>query len=210
MAMNSSVTAINRGIPQAILGGIVGAFFVGLLQLKGWIPGGIIVFLLGSAVMGFVAWLPNYFALRGGEAFVTSIYVPSGDTTAYVPTFSHIEALEIKGDIDGAAEAWAAACEEHPANALVLVKAADFHLRLRKDAAQAVALYRAARDMPGASRELVRYSQAKIVDLFLGPLKDEGRALVEMRRLIENFPGTREAEEARGALARIKAQRTDG
>src|SRR5690349_6432829 len=50
--------------------------------------------------------------------------------------------------------------------------------------------------------------QAKVIDLYLGPLKDEGRALVEMRRLIERFPGTKEADEARAALARIKSERT--
>ena len=66
------------------------------------------------------------------------------------------------------------------------------------------------REIPGASRELVRYAQTKIVDLYLGPLKDEGRALVELRRLIEGFPGTHEAEQARAALARIKTERAGG
>ena len=75
---------------------IVGGLFVGLMQAKGWIPGGILVWLLGTIVMGFVAWIPNHLALKGGEQVVTSIYVPSGETTAYVPTFSHIEALEIR------------------------------------------------------------------------------------------------------------------
>lgn len=210
MAINSGLSAINRGIPQAILGAFVGALFVGLLQAKGWIPGGIIVFILGTIVMGFIAWIPNHLALSGGERLVTSIYVPSGDTTAYVPTFSHIEALEIRGDIEGAARAWAEACVEHAGNALVRVKSADFHLRIRKDAATALVLYRETREIPGASRELVRYAQTKIVDLYLGPLNDEGRALVELRRLIDAFPGTHEAEEARSALARIKAARSNG
>ena len=210
MAMNSSVSAINKGIPQAILGGVVGSFFVILMQAKGWIPGGIIVWLLGTIVMGFIAWLPNHLALSAGEKAVTAVYSPSGDSTAYVPTFSHIDALEIRGDLDGAATAWAEACVEHADNALVRVKAADFHLRTRKDAATALVLFRETREIPGASRELVRYAQTKIVDLYLGPLKDEGRALVELRRLIEGFPGTHEAEQARAALARIKTERAGG
>ncbi len=166
--------------PLAILAVMVAAFIGGAVQRA--VVGG-----AGKAALGVVA--------------------PSGDTTAYIPTFSHIEALEIRGDLDGAAEAWAAACAEHPRNALVHVKAADFHLRLRKEPVPALALYRTARDIPQASRELVRYAQSKIVDLHLGPLDDQGRALVELRRLIEAFPGTREAEEARTVLARLKAER---
>jgi hypothetical protein len=198
-----------RGIPQAIFGGGVGAIFVALLQARGHLPGGVIVWMLGTAVMAFIAWLPNRLLLTAGEAAATSVYLPSGDTTKYVPTFSNIEALEVRGDLDAAAKAWADACAEQPGNALAHVKAADFHLRLRNDPSAALALYRVARDLPDANRELVRYAQSKLVDLHLGPLADEGRALVEMRRLIEGFPGTREADEARAALARIKASRRD-
>jgi hypothetical protein len=211
VAMSSShgPSLFERGIPQAIIGGCIGAVFVALLQGRGHLPGGVIVWALGTAAMSFIAWLPNRLLLKGGEAAATAVYMPSGDTTRYVPTFSHIEALEVRGDLDGAARAWADACTEHAGNALVRVKAADFHLRLRKDPSAALALYREARDQPGASRELVRYAQSKIVDLHLGPLADEGRALVELRRLIEAFPDTREADEARAALARIKAKRQD-
>lgn len=166
--------------PLAILAVMVAALLGGVVQRA--VVGG-----AGKAALGIVA--------------------PSGDTTAYIPTFSHIEALEIRGDLDGAADAWADACLTHPTNALVHVKAADFQLRLRKDPVAALGIYRTVRDLPQASRELVRYAQAKIVDLHLGPLNDQGRALVEMRRLIEAFPGTREAEEARAAIARLKAER---
>ena len=48
------------------------------------------------------------------------------------------------------------------------------------------------------------------IHLHLGPLEDEGRALVEMRRLIDRFPGTVEADQARAALARIKTDRSGG
>ena len=51
--------------------------------------------------------------------------------------------------------------------------------------------------------------RAGLVDLHLGPLEDEGRALVELRRLIDGFPGTREAEMAREALAKLKESRRE-
>jgi len=210
MQQNSGLTAIERGIPQGILGGLIGLLFTGLLQARDRLPGGIVVLLLGGLVLGTIAWAINYALISGSARIATGVHMPTGDTTAYQPTFSHIEAIEIRGDLDGAAQAWADACAEHPTNALVWVKAGDFHLRLRKDPASALTHFRVVRDLPGAGPELVRYAQAKIVDLHLGPLADEGRALVELRRLIERFPGTREAEQARAALARLKAERSRG
>lgn len=210
MQQNSGLSLIERGIPQGILIGFIGMLFTTALQARGHVPQGSFVILLGGILLGGLGWAINYALISGSARVATGVHMPSGDTTAYVPTFSHIEAIEIRGDLEAAAQAWAAACAEHPANALVFVKAGDFHLRLRKDPAAALAHFRAARDIPGASSELIRYAQAKIIDLHLGPLADEGRALVEMRRLIERFPGTREADEARAAIVRLKAERSGG
>ncbi len=182
---------------------IVLVFVAGLGGLSIPWPIALLLVLGAGAIGGGIQRL----LLAGSGKAIMAIHAPSGDSTAYVPTFSHIETLEIRGDLDGAARAWEEACASDPTNALVRVKAADFHLRLRKDPVAALALYRAVRALPSASRELARYAQAKIVDLYLGDLGDEGRALVELRRLIESFPGTREADEARTALARIKAAR---
>ena len=209
MSGNGSLFAMERGVPQGIFGGLLGMFFTGLMQFRGMVPDGPFVLLLGGIGFGLLSWAINYAVIQGSGSVAGTVHMPSGDTTAYVPTFSHIEALEIRGDLEGAATAWADACATHAGNALVHVKAADFHLRLRQDAATALALYRTVRDMPTAGREHVRYAQAKIVDLYLGPLEDEGRALVELRRLIDGFPGTREAEMAREALAKLKESRRE-
>ena len=210
MQQNSGLTALERGIPQGMFGGVLGLFFTSLLQARGHLPDGNFVMLLGGLVLGGISWAINYTLIAGSARIATGVHMPSGDTTAYVPTFSHIEAIEIRGDLDAAGEAWADACAEHPTNALVRVKTADFHLRLRKDPATALTHFRIARDLHGASSELIRYAQAKIIDLHLGPLGDEGRALVELRRLIDRFPGTRESNEARATLARLKAGRGGG
>lgn len=196
-ALDLMHSGLGGGLVTAGAGGIVVLFTGAPWQIA--VPALIIVGILGGLVQRT--------AIKVAGKAALGVVAPSGDTTAYIPTFSHIEALEIRGDLDGAAKAWAEACAEHPRNALVHVKAADFHLRLRKEPVPALALYRTARDIPQASRELVRYAQSKIVDLHLGPLDDQGRALVELRRLIEAFPGTREAEEARTVLARLKAER---
>jgi hypothetical protein len=185
-------------------------FFTDLLQGQGRLPAGLVVTLAGGLVLGGIVWAVSYSVQRASGRFATQFYAPGGGSTAYTPTFSHIEALEVRGDLESAAVAWAEACAEHPVNAIVWVKSADFHLRLLKDPAAAFERYRYVRDLPGVKSDLARYVSQKIVDLLLGPLDDEGRALGELRRLIERFPGTREADEARAALARIKAARPPG
>lgn len=163
-----------------------------------------LIFLFAAGLIGGL--LQGLLVHAGGEV-ASFIVAPTGGTTPYTPTFSHIEALEIRGDLDGAEREWSSSCAQHPENAVVWVKAADFHLRLRKDPLAARTRYQHVRDLPHAHPDLVRYASQKLVDLHLGPLADEGRALVELRRLIDRFPGTREAEEARVVLARLKESR---
>lgn len=202
--------AFSKGYPQALAGAIIGTFFVRLLQMRGHLPDGPLVLPLGAMVAAAVAWIPNRALMRAGERSAQMIYAPSGATTAYVPTFSHIDAMVVRGDLEAAAKAWDEACAEHPASALVHVKAADFRLRSLRDPAGALTLYLRVREIAGVTSEHRRYVQAKIIDLHLGPLSDEGRAMVELRRMIDGFPGTREADEARQVLAKLKAPRQQG
>ena len=50
------------------------------------------------------------------------------------------------------------------------------------------------------------YATNRLVDLYIGPLNDPRRALVELRRLIETRPATDAAEHARRSLADLKAR----
>lgn len=183
---------LERGLPQGLVVGGAGFMWLGPL---GFVGG----FVFGTVVSFTVSALAGRFA--GG------VYAPSGASTAYTPTYSHIDALIIRGDLDGAAEALEHEMTRAPGHVGVIVKAADFHLRERKDAERALALYLAARRSGAGSDETRRYVQQKLVDVYLGPLRDEGRAMVELRRLIDAFPGTREAEAARESLAQLKAGR---
>jgi hypothetical protein len=188
--------------------GVLGAFFTILMQVKGMAPGGPLVPFAGFAIAFFIGRGIARALFGAGAAMVTSVFTPSGDTTKYTPTYSHIEALEVKGDLEGAAAAWDAAVAENPGHALTLVRAGDFHLRLRNDPAAALLRYQQVRALGSGGADAQRYVQQKIVDLYLGPLQDDGRAMVELRRLIDAFPGTREADGARAALAELKARRT--
>ena len=198
---------LEHGMVQGIISAAAGFLFTIALQGRGDIPSSGFVTVLGVVFFyGLGAVIALLLGKVSGNA-ASSLYTPSGDSTAYTPTFSHIDTLVIRGNLDGASDAWDVAMSEHPASPGVMVKAADFHLRERKDATRALALYLRARQLKSGGEDLRRYVQQKIVDLHLGPLNDEGRALVELRRLVEAFPASREADGAREALAAIKAKR---
>lgn len=200
---------IDSGIVHGIVAGAAGLIFTPLLQAKGMLPANPLVTVAGVVVSFLIGKGIWRMGLKGAERFGNAIYTPSGDTTAYTPTFSHIDALEIKGDLDGAATAWEVAIAEQPESVLTVVRAADFHLRARKDPPTALEFYLRARALNGGTADLRRYVQQKIVDLYLGPIADEGRAMSELRRLIDAFPGTREADGARAALAALKRARNE-
>jgi hypothetical protein len=206
---NAAARFTTDGTMHGAITGVLGLFFTILLQAKGHLPGGVLITLAGGVVSYLIGRAIARAAFGAGTQMVTSVYSPSGDTTRYTPTFSHIEALEVRGDLDGAAAAWDAAVAEHPDSVLTLVRAADFHLRLRQDPAAALQRYLRARELGAGASDTRRYVQQKIVDLYLGPLADEGRAMVELRRLIDAFPGTREAEGARATLADLKSRRAE-
>ncbi len=63
------------------------------------------------------------------------------------------------------------------------------------------------RSLPGVSPRDALYASSRLVDLYDGPLDEPGRALVELRRLIELYRNTDVAAGARSAIARIKAAR---
>ncbi len=198
---------LERGYIQGSVVGVTGLIFTGLLQAKGYLPANPLITLVGIVIaFNIGAFIARSLASISGNA-ASSLFAPSGDSTAYTPTFSHIDTLEIRGDFDGAATAWDVAILENPGLPGVIAKAADFHLRARKDPARALSLYLQARQLNAGGTDLRRYVQQKIVDLYLGPLAEEGRALAELRRLIDAFPDSREAESARVALAEIKSRR---
>ncbi len=203
----SAASFLDRGVLHAVIGGACGLIFTPLLQARELLPSSPIVTLLGIVVCAGIARRIWRLTIKGAESFGNNIYVPSGDTTAYTPTFSHIEALEARGQLDAAAAAWDEVVAENPQHVVPLLRAGDFHLRLRQDPTAALERYLAARALGSGSTDTRRYIQQKIVDLYLGPLQDDGRAMVELRRLIDAFPGTREADGARAALAELKSRR---
>jgi hypothetical protein len=200
---------VQSGYVGGIGVGVLSAFFTVLLQARGSLPAGVVIIAVGLLAGFAIGTAVARGMLQFGGRMAAGVYAPTGTASGHAPSFSHIETLVIRGDLDGAAAAWEVAVLEHPESAFVLMKAADFHLRSRKNPRAALEYFDRARALGSGNRDLRLYVQQQIIDVYLGPLNDPGRAMGELRRLIEAFPGTREAEAARTALAAIKKERAD-
>ena len=166
----------------------------------------LVLFPLAMAIGFTIGRLVGRMLLGGSGAAAQQIYMPGAKGT-YVPQHSHIDALEARGNYQGAVDAWEAVAIAEPRNAWPLIRAGELYLRTLKNPAMALERFRGARDVPGITPEQHIYASQKIIDLYLGPLADEGRALVELRRFVHTHDGTREAGHAREAIARLKAAR---
>lgn len=134
-------------------------------------------------------------------AFLYMIW-PSGGSTPYKRTYSHEQALAAKGDLDGALSRYRVAMRLNPTDPEPRIQAAE--LLFRSDTPEsAVALFDEARRLSEA-HEL--YVTQRLIDLYLGPLDNDIRVLVELRRLTERFPGSLEADAAHKLLARLKQE----
>ncbi len=129
----------------------------------------------------------------------------SGASTPYVEQFSLQEALVQQGKVPDALASYEELIASLPGRADVRLKAADLYVTSGTDVQRAAALFREVQRLPDSASGQGIYASNRLVDLLLGPLNDPGRALVELRRIVEVYPNTRAAEQARVAIAKLKA-----
>lgn len=118
--------------------------------------------------------------------------------------FSHAEAMAVRGNVEAASKAFDQVRAEHGEKASLLRAEAEVQLRADGNAERARELLMRLRKAADATRADELYATHRLVDLYLGPLADEARAMSELRRIAERFPGTRDAE---GALAELERRR---
>lgn len=188
----------------ATLAGLAGVALVAGFPVP--LSGHPVVLVLLAAGIGYGTGLMVGRAVLGGSGVAAQqFYMPQAAGT-YVAQHSHIDALEAKGNPAGAVDAWEKLAVAEPGNPWPLIRAGEIYMRALKDPSLALERFRVARDIPGIAVEHEMYASQKIIDLYLGPLGDPGRALVELRRFSERHAGTREARLALDALARLKSE----
>ena len=129
---------------------------------------------------------------------------PSGDSTPYTPTWSAEQAKVARGDIEGALVGYGAAMRLHPTDPELRFRVAEVLYRSTTPE-RSEKYFKEGRTLAGEDRGRELYATQRLIDLYLGPLGDNVRALVELRRVVERFPGTSEAAAARKVLMEMKA-----
>ncbi|MGQ0650019.1 MAG: hypothetical protein ACT4P7_20915 [Gemmatimonadaceae bacterium] len=186
---------------------VIGAVFVGIGALLAFmfnVRG--LALVAGAIATGIVTgvvvrWVALGISEGAGRAFLALVQ-PSGDSTPYEAEFSQAQAMAAAGDTDGAILAYEAEMRRLPHNVAVRIQSADLHARHDRAERAEVLFLEARRLTSDANQEL--YCTQRLIDLRLGALRAPARALPELRRIVDRFPGSREAAGARSALARLK------
>lgn len=191
----------------AAVGGLSFPMFVALYDnMLGFDGLKLLVMVLGSSLlMGYVAMT---IGLRTGDAAgdAARYFTAGGSSTPYEEQFSQEQALIMQRDYAGAAACFEQRIKvaEPTPDIRAVIAGADVYREHRLDFERAAALYRRAQKLPTLTPGQDVYVANKLADLYLGPLKQPGKALVEFRRLIERYPNSRTADQARLALANLK------
>jgi tetratricopeptide (TPR) repeat protein len=132
-------------------------------------------------------------------------FAVDGTSTPYKEQFSYQQALVMQGRLDDALESFEAVITEQPASVDARLRAAELYARARGNHARAAELFRQVQRIESVSTGEFILATNRLVDLYNGPLGEPGRAMVELRRLIERHPNSRAAAHAREVLARMKS-----
>jgi hypothetical protein len=160
-----------------------------------------------TLVMTFtLSGLAAYFGLAGGSfaGNVAKYVTAGGSNTPYEEQFSQEDALVMQRDYAGALALFEQRIAATPNEPRVRIAAADLYRTYGENPTRAAELYREVQRIPGIAGGHDIYVTNKLADLYLGPLEQPGRALVEFRRLADRYTGTTTAKHALSAIANLK------
>jgi hypothetical protein len=183
---------------SAVMFSFVGHYMIGLNGI------GLMAFTLMCALT--LGWLSMYVGLTTGEAAsrVARYVTAGGSGTPYEEQFSQEQALVMQRDYAGALALFELRIAARPGEPRARIAAADLYMTHGENPKRAAELLREVQRIPNIGTGHDVYASNKLADLYLGPLGEPGRALVEFRRLIERYPGSTAAGHAKMALANLK------
>jgi hypothetical protein len=202
--IRAMVTAIGLGVIALPL--VAGGVYV--RGIRG--PWAIILPLILAVLAAVVSFRLQLGAGNAAASIAQAITFPSGSHTPYEEQFSFQDSLAARGDVAGALVSYESVIAERPDAVAPRMRAAELYAAKGGDPQRAAELFREIRAIPGVPRREAIYACSRLVDLYDGALNEPGRALVELRRIIELYPGTAVAAHARQALPRMKARLADG
>ncbi len=189
-----------------IMAGATVLSLVEAVLLRSWAP-------LGAAGLGW-AFVVLYSllqstALEKGGGAVGAMLVPSGSTTPSVAQHSNIEAMEVRGEYEKAAKAYRDVIASSPEDIVACEKLGQLAMRQLKDYETAVWAYRQAEQRMTEPRRKLGYALI-IAGLYRDNLQDNGKAIVELRKVLERYPDAPNAARLKTELDELKAKHFEG
>lgn len=163
------------------------------------------VVLLAAAIIGAVCGGISLTLGAGAGAGVHRV-MASGASTPYEEQFSYQESLVMRGLVEDALASYEAIIAERGTMVSARLRAAALYASRGNNPQRAAELLREARLIPGISARDDIAAANRLTELLMGPLGDHGRAMVELRRLMDRHPGTDAATRAKLTLAELKEQ----
>jgi tetratricopeptide (TPR) repeat protein len=143
--------------------------------------------------------------IRSAGKLAGQIFLPSGSSTPGPKPLSHIEAMEARGDLDKAAAAYKAEIATDPADVISCERLGVLAQRRLHDYPLAAWAYREAERR--ADTPARRYGYGLLaLGVYRDLLKDRGRTLVELRRLVEQYPTAPQVGALRAEIEQLKAE----
>jgi tetratricopeptide (TPR) repeat protein len=175
------------------------------LVMRSWIP--VMAAVVGWAFVGVYALVRlSLFDRAAGVA--GSVIVPSGSSTPSVAQHSNIQALVARGEYVRAAAAYREVMARDPQDLLACEQLGQLALRDLKDYPLALAAYREAEKRASEPRRRLGYA-VLIAGICRDNLKDYGKAMVELRRILACYPDTPNAQRLRAEIDELKALRSE-
>ena len=176
----------------------------GLLSVIGVGLGALI--LLAGAALGVLAGVLflvlKTAAAPSANALLALLGAQSGSSTPAPKGYSAIETLAVQGRYKDAASASRREIQSDPSDVEARSRLAQLLLDHLDDAAGAAQLLAEARDLTRHEPQKIGYA-LRLVDLYRSRMKDRGKALVELRRLVDSFPDSPHTDGARSELAQL-------
>lgn len=166
---------------------------------------------LGGVIVAAIAGVIPYgtsMMLAEGAGGAWHRLMASGASTPYEEQFSYQDSLVIRGQVDDALASYEAIIAERPNMIPARLRAAALYASRGGNPQRAAELLREARLVSGISARDDIAAANRLIELLMGPLGEPGRAMVELRRLMDRHPGTDAAVRAKRTLAELKEQMT--
>lgn len=158
-----------------------------------------------AAVAGFVPYGASL-ALAEGAGSAWHHLMASGASTPYEEQFSYQESLVMRGRVDDALASYEAIIAERATAVPARLRAAALYASRGGNPQRAAELLRDVMNMPAIGARDDIEASTRLTELLMGPLGEPGRAMVELRRLMDRHPGTDAAARAKLTLAELKGR----